>query len=127
MRRVATAVPEIAVFDGWDDRQRLLECDLGFTGAQFGVAETGTLVLLSSEERHRVASLVPPVHVALLEARDILPALGDALEAARRAQGGLPHVVTLITGPSRTGDIELTIVVGVHGPKELHVIVVDRA
>ncbi len=115
----------VTCFEGWADRERLVDCDLGITAAQWGVAETGSLVLFSSSERHRLVSLVPPVHACVLEGGTILPALGDALDAAR-AEDPLPHLVTLITGPSRTADIELTLVVGVHGPKALHVVVIDR-
>lgn len=117
---VAQSAGGFETFDGSRDRERLLACDLGVTSAQNGIAETGTLVLLSDTERHRLTSLVPPVHVALLDVDAIVGTLGDALAAARK--GGLPPLVTCITGPSRTGDIELTIVVGVHGPKTLHVI-----
>ena len=123
---------DVAVFDGWLDRARLAGCDLGLTSAQWGVAETGTLVLDSGRERHRLVSLVPPVHVAILESDVILSALGEALAAQHPnppdAGGGAPpaYALTLITGPSRTADIELTLVVGVHGPKELRVIVIDR-
>lgn len=104
-------------------RKDLLEADLGITGAQWGIAETGTLVLESDAERHRLASLVPPVHVAILDASRILVGLGDALDAVRKdGPGSQSRAITFITGPSRTADIELTLVVGVHGPKELHVL-----
>lgn len=108
---------------GAAQRERLLASDLGLTEVQWAIAETGTLVLESAAERHRLVSLVPPIHVALLDASRILPTLGAALAALR--QGGpesLSHAVTFITGPSRTADIELTLVVGVHGPRELHVL-----
>lgn len=76
-------------------------------------------------ERHRLLSLLPKVHFAVLPADRIVATLGDALAAARGAGGAPPRALTLITGPSRTADIELTLVVGVHGPKELHVLLVD--
>jgi len=114
---------EVAVFDGWRDRERLLACDLGISGVQGAIAETGTLVLDSALERNRLVSLVPPVHVALVERSQIVATLGDALAACRRA-GRTPAALTFITGPSRTADIELTLVVGVHGPKELYVLIV---
>ncbi|MCP3919756.1 MAG: lactate utilization protein [bacterium] len=123
VQRIAGALADLETFDGSRDRARLLECDLGVTGAQHGIAETGTLVLFSESERHRLTSLVPPIHVALVRSSTIVPTLGEALAEARRA--GLPPLVSFITGPSRTGDIELTIVVGVHGPKTLHVILID--
>jgi L-lactate utilization protein LutC len=107
-------------------RAELFEAELGITTAQWGIAETGTLVLESVRESHRQASLLPPVHVALLPADWLLGTLGEAL-AAVRASTGEPasRTITFVTGPSRTADIELTLVVGVHGPRELHVLVVD--
>jgi L-lactate utilization protein LutC len=105
----------------------LFACDVGVTAAQWGVAETGTLVLESGAERHRLLSLVPPVHVAILEASRILSTLGEAL-AAVRGQGarGLSPTVTFVTGPSRTSDIELVLAIGVHGPQVLHVVILNR-
>ena len=127
VRAAAARLPQtVEVFDAWSDRARLVDCDLGVTAAQWGIAETGTLVLDSTRERSRLASLVPPVHVAFLASDAILPTLGEALSAVRGA-GQEPACVTLVTGPSRTADIELTLVVGVHGPKELRVIVIERA
>lgn len=106
----------------------MFDCDLGITGAQWGVAETGTLVLESDEERHRLASLVPPVHVALIEAAQIRQTLGEVFEALdEKGRDGLSRTVTFITGPSRTSDIELTLAIGVHGPGELFVIILDEA
>lgn len=101
------------------------DCDLGVTGAQWGVAETGTLVLESDAERNRLASLVPPAHVALVEAGQIRQTLGEVLRAVgERGPERLSRAVTFITGPSRTSDIELTLAIGVHGPGELYVVVV---
>jgi L-lactate dehydrogenase complex protein LldG len=106
-----------------DQRAALLEADIGVTTAQWAIAETGTIVLESDSERNRLVSLLPPVHVAILDASVILSTLGALLSAVQRGkQGGPPPAITLITGPSRTADIELTLVVGVHGPRELHVI-----
>lgn len=103
---------------------QLFPCDAGITEAQWGIAETGTLVLASAHERNRLASLVPPVHVALLSASRIVGTIGDALAAAREPVAGVPsHVITFITGPSRTSDIELTLAIGVHGPQVLLVVI----
>jgi L-lactate dehydrogenase complex protein LldG len=104
----------------------LFDCDLGVTGAQWGVAETGTLVLESDAERHRLASLVPTAHVAVIEARNVRQTLGEVLQAiSDRGAGGLSRAKTFITGPARTSDIELTLAIGVHGPAELYVIVIE--
>jgi len=103
------------------DRTELFAADLGLTSAQWAIAATGTVVLDASQETHRLASLLPPVHVVLLPASRLLAELGEVLHLLPRP---VPAAVTLVTGPSRTADIELQLVVGVHGPGELHVILV---
>jgi len=104
-------------------RDELFTCDAGVTTAQWGIAETGTLVLESARERSRLISLVPPIHVALLSTRCICDSLGDALARVSTSS----HAITFITGPSRTSDIELTLVVGVHGPQTVHVLLMEEA
>jgi L-lactate dehydrogenase complex protein LldG len=96
--------------------------DVGISTAQAAIAETGTLVLDSADERHRLVSLVPAVHIAIVDASRICETLGEAL-ALLRQDKELSRAVTFVTGPSRTADIELTLTVGVHGPQELYVIV----
>lgn len=96
--------------------------DVGITTAQAAIAETGTLVLDSADERHRLASLVPPVHITIIEASRIVGTLAEALDLLR-AKKEISPAVTFVTGPSRTADIELTLTIGVHGPQELYVIV----
>jgi L-lactate dehydrogenase complex protein LldG len=102
-------------------KEQLFAADLGITTAQWGIAETGTLVLDSEEERSRLASLVPPVHLCLLPTSHLLCNLGELLKTVGRP---LPPALTFVTGPSRTADIELQLVLGVHGPRELHVVLV---
>ena len=102
----------------------LFDYDIGISTAQAVIAETGTLVLESERERHRLVSLVPPVHIAIVEAGKICLTLGEALAAVQRSEAQqLSPTITFITGPSRTADIELTLAIGVHGPQELYVIV----
>lgn len=96
--------------------------DIGITTAQAAIAETGTLVLDSSRERHRLISLVPPVHIAIVDAANIHSTLGETLAAIHKG-GKVSPIITFVTGPSRTADIELTLAIGVHGPQELYVIV----
>ena len=96
--------------------------DVGITTAQAAIAETGTLVLDSATERHRLVSLVPPVHIAIVDASKIYATLSETLAMLQNG-GELSPAVTLITGPSRTADIELTLTIGVHGPQELYVII----
>jgi len=105
----------------------LFNYDVGMTMAQAAIAETGTLVLAAERERHRLVSLLPPVHIAIVYSRDIVDTIGDALTQLRGDATGMSRAITFITGPSRTADIELTLTVGVHGPKELHVIVIEAA
>jgi L-lactate dehydrogenase complex protein LldG len=106
--------------------ENLFESDLGVTGAQWGVAETGTLVLESDAERHRLASLVPSAHVAFVEASQVKHTLGEVLRAINeRGEDELSRAITFITGPSRTSDIELTLAIGVHGPAELYVVIIQ--
>ncbi len=107
-------------------RDELLAADAGVTFAQHGIAETGTLVLASSREHNRLASLLPALHVAVLPCARLVGTLGEAFAVLRGADGApIARTVTFVTGPSRTADIELTLVVGVHGPKALHVVLVD--
>lgn len=103
----------------------LLEASVGITTADFGLADTGTLVIVSGTEQHRLMSLLPPVHVCLLDSARILPSLTDLLHHLRNRFSdakSAPRNMTCITGPSRTADIEQTITMGVHGPRSLHVI-----
>jgi len=107
------------------EAKTLFDCDAGVTGAQWGIAETGTLVLESKDERHRLVSLVPPVHIGIIPAGQIRRTMAEVLEAVSR-EGDLSRALTFITGPSRTSDIELTLAIGVHGPGKLHVIVIQE-
>jgi L-lactate dehydrogenase complex protein LldG len=100
----------------------IFKFDVGISTAQAAIAETGTLVLDSARERHRLVSLVPPVHIAIIDASSIFETLGEALAFIHQTNDISP-AVTFITGPSRTADIELTLAIGVHGPQELFVIV----
>jgi len=94
----------------------------GITGALVGIADTGTLVMIGGEGRPLTASLLPEIHIAILRASEILPSLPEALRKpeVREAAAGV-----IITGPSRTADIEMTLTIGVHGPSELHVFLID--
>jgi L-lactate dehydrogenase complex protein LldG len=109
-----------------EPRSDLFKSDVGVTSAQGGIAETGTLVLDSSVDRNRLVSLVPPVHIAILDASRIYTTLGETL-AALQSGAELSPAITFITGPSRTADIELTLAIGVHGPQELYVIINQNA
>jgi L-lactate dehydrogenase complex protein LldG len=106
-------------------KARLSDLDgilVGLTGAQGGLADTGSLALVSGPGRGRLASLLPPVHIALLPMRQLYPSLPAFLAANPTAATAGSNLV-FITGPSRTADIELTLSMGVHGPKEIHAII----
>jgi L-lactate dehydrogenase complex protein LldG len=93
----------------------------GVSTALYGLADTGSVVLAASPEEPRRNSLLPDVHVTLLHEDRILPGL-DELFAALGAE--LPSALAIVTGPSRSADIEQKLAVGVHGPREVHVILV---
>jgi L-lactate dehydrogenase complex protein LldG len=91
----------------------------GVSTAIYGLADTGSVVLAASPEEPRARSLLPEVHVTLLAEDRILPGLEALLEAVGAE---LPSSLAIVTGPSRSADIEQKLVVGVHGPREVHVV-----
>jgi L-lactate utilization protein LutC len=95
----------------------------GITSADYALADTGTLVMLSSPEEARLISLLPPAHIALIPQERILSSL-DELLAILPLPAEQTSSMVFITGPSRTGDIEQILVRGVHGPGEIHLVVV---
>ena len=109
---------------------RLECCGVGVTAADYAIAETGTLVLTGDEEGALLASLLPAVHVALLRPRQIRGSLSEVVAALKRERMGRDAPVcrsaTFITGPSRTSDVELVLSIGVHGPKQLHVVILGE-
>jgi L-lactate utilization protein LutC len=107
---------------GEGGRETLFAADVGITGADYLVAETGSVVLGSRPDAPRSVSLLPPVHIVVAEGGRILPDLFDLFAALEPNKNTLPACLTVITGPSKTGDIELRLVTGVHGPGEVHVI-----
>jgi L-lactate dehydrogenase complex protein LldG len=96
---------------------------LAVTGAFCAIAETGTLVFLSGADTPTGATLLPDTHVAVVRADRIVTGMEDAFALVRAERGSAPRAINLISGPSRTGDIEQTIVLGAHGPFRLHVVV----
>jgi L-lactate dehydrogenase complex protein LldG len=100
---------------------------VGVTGVFAALAETGTLVVVSAPDTPAATSLLPETHVAVVPASRIVKHMEDAWELARAELGELPRMVNLISGPSRTGDIDQRIVVGAHGPYRVHMIVVPGA
>jgi len=96
----------------------------GLTGALGGLADTGTLALLSGPNRPRLASLLPPVHIAIVSKSAVYPTMAAFFAAHPQAVEQASNLV-FITGPSRTADIEQALTLGVHGPRELYVVLVD--
>jgi L-lactate utilization protein LutB len=112
-----------------ESRALLARADLGLSGVDYVIAETGTLVLMARSGQMRGVSLLPPVHVAVARISQVIATLADYLLLAQAAEADLQQhltsCVSFVTGPSRTGDIELKLTVGVHGPGELHLVVLD--
>lgn len=107
-------------------RSQIIESGLGITGADYAVAETGSVVVVPRRGLSRLVSLVPPVHLAIVRIEDLVESLDDVfllrrLEYYRNGEE-MGSYLNFITGPSRTADIEMKLVVGVHGPKEVHLI-----
>ncbi|WP_250502306.1 lactate utilization protein C [Caballeronia sp. AZ7_KS35] len=100
---------------------------VGITGCFCATAETGSLVLLSGAQTPASGALLPQTHIAIVPASRIVAAHEDAFALMRAERGELPRAVNFVSGPSRTGDIEQTIVLGAHGPYRVHVIVVRGA
>jgi L-lactate dehydrogenase complex protein LldG len=100
---------------------------VGVTGCFCATAETGTLVLLSGPQTYASAGLLPETHIAIVPASRIVAGHEDAFALIREERGELPRAVNFVSGPSRTGDIEQTIVLGAHGPYRVHAIVVQGA
>ena len=105
-------------------RHACATCDAGVTTATYGIAETGTLAMVFGEHRGRLTSLVPFIHVAVLEAKDMLPHT-EALFERLSAENIAPRALSLVSGPSMTADIALTPVRGIHGPGKLVVVLVE--
>jgi L-lactate dehydrogenase complex protein LldG len=109
----------------WDQMtlDELYDYDCGVTDVTYAVAETGSLVIRGSPNHGRSISLVPPVHVAIVEPKNLVADLIDLFD--RMVRDGDPTSTTLITGPSKTSDIEMNLVVGVHGPNKVQVFVLS--
>ncbi len=111
-------------------RDTLFAADVGITNVAYLIAETGSIVLATGPKESRSLSLLPPVHIALARPSQILPDLFDLFDVyspvadLNKPAAPPPSCLSIITGPSKTGDIELKLVTGVHGPGEVHVILV---
>jgi L-lactate dehydrogenase complex protein LldG len=110
-------------------REKYFLADVGMSGANAVAADTGTMFIIENEGNIRLATGAPPIHVALIGMEKLVPTLADANKVCevtwRYANYTVPSYVSLISAPSKTGDIEKTTTFGAHGPKELHVIFLD--
>lgn len=112
-------------------RKFFIEADVGISGANLAVAESGTLVIISNEGNARLVTSLPPVHIALITVEKFVETLEQAaslIKALTVASSGLKltSYVSFITGPSRTTDIEKELIIGAHGPQEVHIIILDN-
>ena len=104
----------------------LADCDVSITSCECLVARTGTIVMSSAQTNGRTTSVYAPIHICIAFTNQLLYDLKDALQAAKDKYGAnLPSLITFATGPSRTADIEKTLVVGVHGPKEVYLFLLE--
>jgi L-lactate dehydrogenase complex protein LldG len=99
--------------------------EVGLSGAFAGIAETGTLMLVSGPETPSTLNFLPETHVVVIRTEEIVGGYEDGWARLREKLGAMPRTVNFITGPSRSGDIEQTLQLGAHGPRRLHVVLVD--
>ena len=128
----AVVTPEIARLD-WAGSGMAVEARgavdadrVGITGCFCAVAETGTLLLCSGAETPATVSLLPETHIALVPVARLVATMEDAFAMVRAELGDMPRALNFISGPSRTGDIEQTIVLGAHGPCRVHLILIGE-
>ena len=119
-------MPELVNYDVSIEtmKKRIFSIDASITETLGGIAETGSLILWPSRDEPRLMSLIPPIHLAVLQAEKIYNTFSEAIDEGRWAEKGMPTNALLISGPSKTADIEQTLVYGVHGPKQLVVFII---
>ncbi len=104
----------------------LADCDVTITGCECLVARTGSIVMSAAQQSGRTTSVYAPVHICIAYSNQLVYDVKDALQLVKdKYRTALPSLITFATGPSRTADIEKTLVVGVHGPKEVYVFLVE--
>jgi L-lactate dehydrogenase complex protein LldG len=105
-------------------REATASIEVGITSADYALADTGSLVIFTESNESRLLSLLPPCHIAVIESSRIVASLDDVFRL-RPLPGDRSSAMIVITGPSRTADIEMRLVRGVHGPGEIHVIIIE--
>ena len=115
-----------AGFENFNDTIQLSDCNASITSCENLIARTGSIVLLSNNESGRAASVYAPIHICIAFTHQLVFDISESLsDIKNKYQNNLPSIITLATGPSRTADIEKTLVVGVHGPKEVFCFMID--
>ncbi|MCK5392628.1 MAG: lactate utilization protein [Deltaproteobacteria bacterium] len=110
------------------NKNRIAKADIGITEVDYAIADTGTLVLLTDKNQPRSVSLLPPIHLAIVRPENLVRNINDLfiiLKSRLPNTDDISSCMTFITGPSRTADIELNLTLGVHGPKELYVVILS--
>lgn len=108
------------------NKNRIANSNIGITEVDYAIVDTGTLVLLTNNNQPRSVSLLPPIHLAIVRPENLVRNIQDLfviLKSEQEEEEDIMSCMTFITGPSRTADIELNLTLGVHGPKELYVII----
>lgn len=104
----------------------LANCDVSITGCEYLVARTGSIVMSAAQQSGRNTSVYAPIHICIAYTNQLVYDVKDALNGIKEKYGNkIPSLITFATGPSRTADIEKTLVVGVHGPKEVYLFLVE--
>jgi L-lactate dehydrogenase complex protein LldG len=107
-------------------KNNLGSCDVSITGCEYLVARTGSIVMSAAQPSGRTVSVYAPIHICIAYTNQLVYDLQDALKDMKKKYGAnLPSLITFATGPSRTADIEKTLVVGVHGPKEVYLFLIE--
>jgi L-lactate dehydrogenase complex protein LldG len=119
-------LPELTVYAGdiEDFKEKLFKIDAAITSTIGAIADTGAIIVWPTEKEPRLSSLVPPVHIAVVEADQIYGTFSEVMQR-QNWKDKMPTNLLLISGPSKTADIEFTLAFGVHGPKELIVFVLE--
>jgi L-lactate dehydrogenase complex protein LldG len=112
------------------DKKHLERADIGITEADYAIADSGTLVLFSNPQKPRLASLIAPIHIVILDSNNIVPNIFELFQILKYKSEihskNIMSCIAFITGPSRTADIELNLTLGVHGPKEVHILIYNK-
>lgn len=121
--RIASTGTAVLSPDAPDWDRRLADATVGITGCRGAVAATGTVAVVTGRGSPRATSLLPPVHIAVVRAHDVVADFSSAI--TQFAEGELPSALLWISGPSRTSDLEMKPTIGVHGPKVVELVIVD--